>query len=65
MILIETLPNYLASIFKLIVLYPIFNQSELVGMLVLFKDASNYVFPKEHSIMQELAIELSIVLTLI
>ncbi|MFQ3546989.1 MAG: SpoIIE family protein phosphatase [Termitinemataceae bacterium] len=64
MILMDNPPTHLAAIFKLIVFCPIYNQSDLLGMLVLFKEGSNYLFPKEHSILNNLRDELSIALTL-
>ncbi|MCX7655417.1 MAG: PP2C family protein-serine/threonine phosphatase [Treponemataceae bacterium] len=62
---VEQLPTHLAAIFKLIIFCPVFNQQELVGMIVLFKEGSSYVFPKERSILNDLANEVSIALTLI
>lgn len=63
-IILDNPPTHLASIFKLIIFSPIFNQNELLGMLVLFKEGSNYLFPKERSILNSLNDELSIALTL-
>ncbi len=65
MVTVEQLPTHLAAIFKLIIFYPVFNQQELVGMIVLFKEGSSYVFPKERSILNNLANDVSIALTLI
>ncbi|WP_304240970.1 PP2C family protein-serine/threonine phosphatase [Gracilinema caldarium] len=62
--LLDNPPTHLAAIFKLIIFSPIFNQNELLGMLVLFKESSNYLFPKERSILNSLNDELSIALTL-
>uniref|UniRef100_A0A7C3IK69 PPM-type phosphatase domain-containing protein n=1 Tax=Gracilinema caldarium TaxID=215591 RepID=A0A7C3IK69_9SPIR len=64
MVALDNPPTHLASIFKLILFFPIYNQNDLLGMLVLFKEGSNYIFPKEQSILNSLADELSIALTL-
>ncbi|MCA1950132.1 MAG: SpoIIE family protein phosphatase [Treponema sp.] len=64
MFILDNPPVHLASIFKLIVFYPLYNQNELIGMLVLFKEGASYVFPKEKSILNNLTDELSIALTL-
>jgi phosphoserine phosphatase RsbU/P len=62
---VESLPQSLARVFKLIVLKPIFNQEELLGMLVLFKTGFDYVFPQEGVIIDSLARNLSLIFAII
>jgi phosphoserine phosphatase RsbU/P len=62
---LESLPPSLARLFKLIILYPVFNQDELLGVLVLFKTDIDYIFPQEEVILSSLASNLSLILTII
>lgn len=62
---IAPLPTYLAQIFKAVILNPIYNQDQLVAVLVLFKDSTDYIFPQERNILAELIGYLSIAATLI
>jgi len=60
---LNPLPEYLAQLFRLIILYPVYNQEKLNGMVVIFKDTSDYVFPQETVIIEELLGTLSIATT--
>ncbi len=64
-VIIDPIPQYLGMIFRSIVLYPIFNQGKLNAMLVIFKDTSDYVFPQERVIIEDLVSNLAISTTLI
>lgn len=64
-VMIKPLPNFLAQLFKLIVLYPVFNKGQLTSMLVLFKDSSDYIFPQEKVVIDDLLNSLSITTMLI
>jgi sigma-B regulation protein RsbU (phosphoserine phosphatase) len=64
-VMIKPLPNFLAQLFQLIVLYPVFNKGELTSMLVVFKDSSDYIFPQEKVIIDDLLNSLSITTMLI
>lgn len=60
---LTSLPEYLAQMFHLIVLYPVYNQDTLNAMVVIFKDTSDYVFPQETVLFEELFGLLSIATT--
>jgi sigma-B regulation protein RsbU (phosphoserine phosphatase) len=60
----ESIPDAISSLFKNIACRPIFNSDELMGVLVLFKDHFNYVFPQEDVILKALADNLSIILAI-
>jgi phosphoserine phosphatase RsbU/P len=64
-IVVDPLPSNMAAIFKLVLLYPVFNQSELSGMLVLFKTDYDYIFPQENVILGSLVENLALTYTLI
>lgn len=63
--ILTVLPEHLSHLFRLIAFYPVFAHRELVSVVVLFKDSSDYVFPQESVIIEELVSQLSIVGTLI
>lgn len=64
---LKPLPDGLASMYKLIHLVPVFNQDELMGMMVLYKDkdASPHVYPQEDVILRSFSETLSILFTII
>lgn len=64
-VLATDLPEHLGHMFRLIALYPVFNRERLDGMLVLFKDGKDYVFPQEKNVLEETIGYLSIATTLI
>jgi Serine phosphatase RsbU, regulator of sigma subunit len=60
---LNDLPEYLSQMFRLIVLFPVYNQNNLNAILVIFKDTSDYVFPQETVLIDELLGLLSIATT--
>ena len=64
-VLVNPMPVNFEGLFRLIVLYPIYNQNELAGMLVVFKDEYNYIFPQEDNVLKPFVNNLSIILTII
>ncbi len=59
------LPPNLKSMYRKIMLYPIMNQDEIVGMLVLYKDAVEHIFPQEAVILATFVDIFSIMFTII
>lgn len=64
-VVVTDLPEHLAHLFRLIAFYPVFANRELVSVVVLFKDSSDYVYPQESVAVTELVSQLSIIGTLI
>jgi sigma-B regulation protein RsbU (phosphoserine phosphatase) len=60
----DPVPDKIKPLFKTLACRPIFNRDELMGMLVIFKDNFNYVFPQEDVLIRALVDNLSIILAI-
>lgn len=63
-VFIEPIPDVYKSLTSLIMLYPIINNDQLSGFMVVFKNAFNKMFPTELNTIQEFSVNLNTIYSL-